>query len=73
MVEKGDRVGQISSEPVSRLSSHCRELRAVEMQANVMLRGGIEALGVSKGSEHKRESQMCSCSQDVEAPRKDQL
>lgn len=64
---------QGGSEPESRISSHCRELRAVEMQANVMPRDGKEALGFSKGSENKRESQMCSCSQDVEVPRKGQL
>lgn len=73
MVENGDRVGQISSELLSRISSHCRALRAVEMQASVMLREGKEALGFSEGSENRIESQMGSCSQDMEAPRKGQL
>lgn len=73
MVENGDRVGQISSELLSRISSHCRALRAVEMQASVMLREGKEALGFSNGSENRILSQMGSCSQDVEAPRKGQL
>lgn len=73
MVKKGNRVGQISLELLSRISSHCRALRAVEMQASVMLGYGKEALGFSKRSENRIESQMGSCSQDVEAPRNGQL